>query len=270
MKYKLVAIDMDGTLLNSENKITNRTKIAIEEARNQGTYIVIATGRILKSALHYSESLSLKSPLIACNGAVVVDEFQNIIYEKYIEKKNVIDIINLAKSEGIYFHFYDKSNFYSDKRVEEVLRFYNEGSKTMDIELNVFNETKEIADLEDLNVYKFIFIDNNRNKLNEFREKIERLENISTSSSWANNIEAMGPNVSKGEALKELCKILKVHPSETITIGDSENDLSMFNISGLSVAMGNGDDEIKEKTNYITDSNNNDGVAKVIEKFILT
>lgn len=269
MKYKLVAIDMDGTLLNSDNKISERTKMAIENARNKGTHIVIATGRILKSALHYSESLGLKNPLIACNGAIIVDEFQNIIYEKYIEKKNVVDIINLAKSEGIYFHFYDQSSFYSDIRVEEVLKFYNEGSTTMNISLNVFKDTKEIMDMKDLNVYKFIFIDDDRNKLNKLREMISKLENINTSSSWINNIEAMGYNVSKGEALKELCKILKVKPEEVIAIGDSENDISMLEFSGLGVAMGNSDKDIKEKSKYITDSNDEDGVAKVIEKFIL-
>lgn len=269
MKYKLVAIDMDGTLLNSENKVSERTRKALENARKQGTHIVIATGRILKSALHYSESLGLKNPLIACNGAIIVDESQNIIYEKHIEKKNVIDIINLAQAEKMYFHFYDRSNFYSDIRVDEVLKFYNEGSKTMDIGVNIFKDTNEIIGMKDLNVYKFIFIDNDRDRLNKFREKVAKIENINTSSSWINNVEAMGYNVSKGEALKELCKILKVKQEEVIAIGDSENDLSMLKFSGLGVAMGNGDKIVKEKSNHITDSNNDDGVAKVIEKFIL-
>lgn len=269
MKYKLVAIDMDGTLLNSHNEISERTKNAIENARKQGIHIVIATGRILKSALYYSEVLGLRNPLIACNGAIIVDESQNTIYEKHIESQNVIEIINLAKSEDIYFHFYDRSKFYSNKRVEEVLKFYNEGSKTMDIELNIFKDTKEIMNMKDLNVYKFIFIDNNKGKLNNFRQKLSKIENLNISSSWINNVEAMGQNVSKGQALRELCKILKVKPEEVVAIGDSENDLSMLHFSGLGVAMGNGDRIVKEKSDYITDSNNDDGVAKVIEKFIL-
>lgn len=269
MKYKLVAIDMDGTLLNSENKISEGTRRAIENARKQGTHIVIATGRILKSALHYSESLGLRNPLIACNGAIMVDEGHDVLYEKHIEKKNVIDIINLAKSEDVYFHFYDKSNFYSDKRVEEVLKFYNEGSKTMDIGLNIFNDTKEIIDMKDLNVYKFIFIDNNKDKLDRFREKLSKVEDINISSSWINNVEAMGQSVSKGEALRELCKKLKVKAEEVIAIGDSENDLSMLEFAGLGVAMGNGDQIVKENSDYITATNNDDGVAKVIEKYIL-
>lgn len=269
MKYKLVAIDMDGTLLNSEKQISERTRKAIERAKVQGTHVVICTGRILKSALYYSKSLGLNNPLIACNGALIVDETQNIIYEKPLEKEKVRQISNLANLEEIYCHFYDESNFYSNTRSEEILKFYNEGNSEVNVDVNVFNDIEEIMAMEDLNVYKFIFIDNNRDKLNNLRDKLNDLGNINTTSSWINNIEAMGPNVSKGEALKALCEILKIEHKEVIAIGDSENDLSMLKFAGLGVAMGNGDELIKEHSDHVTDSNDNDGVAKVIEKFIL-
>lgn len=269
LKYKLVAIDMDGTLLNSEKQISERTRKAIENAKIQGTHIVICTGRILKSALYYSESLGLKNPLIACNGAIIVDEDRNVIYEKALEREKIREILNLAKLENIYCHFYDKTNFYSNIRSDEVLKFYNEGSSEVNIGVNVFDNIEEIMKMEDLNVYKFIFIDNNRDKLNKLREKLDKLGNINTTSSWINNIEAMGLNVSKGEALRELCERLNIEPEEVIAIGDSENDLSMLKFAGLGVAMENGDTLIKEYSDHITDSNDENGVAKVIEKFIL-
>lgn len=269
LKYKLVAIDMDGTLLNSEKQISERTRKAIENAKIQGTHIVICTGRILKSALYYSESLGLKNPLIACNGAIIVDEDRNVIYEKALEREKIREISNLAKLEDIYCHFYDKSNFYSNIRSKEVLKFYNEGSEEVNIAVNVFDDIEEIMEVQDLNVYKFIFIDNNRDKLNKLREKLDKLGNINTTSSWINNIEAMGLNVSKGEALKVLCKKLNIEPEEVIAIGDSENDLSMLKFAGLGVAMENGDKLIKEYSDHITDSNDENGVAKVIEKFVL-
>lgn len=260
---------MDGTLLNSQNQISQRTREAIKKAEKQGIHIVIATGRILKSALHYAKSLKLKDSLVACNGAIIVDEFENIIYEQALGKDKVMHIIDLAKSENIYFHFYDKTSFYSNIRSEEVLKFYNEGSKTMDIDVNIFNTTKEIMEIKDLNVYKFIFIDNNRDKLKNFRHKIEKIENIETSSSWENNIEVMKSNVSKGRALENLCKKLNINPKQVIAIGDSENDLSMLKFAGLGVAMDNASDKIKLASDYITSSNDQDGVARVIEKFIL-
>lgn len=260
---------MDGTLLNSNNQVSERTQEAIEEAKKKGVHIILSTGRILKSALSYSQSLNLNNPIIACNGAIIVDEYSNIIYKRPMEKSVVRDIENLAKKENIYCHFYDESRFYSRMRVEEILRFYNEGNGNMNIDIKVFENIEEIVQANDLNVYKFIFIDDNRDKLQELRKQLNSLGNINTSSSWGNNIEAMGLNVSKGEAIKELCNRLNINQSEVIAIGDSENDLSMIHFAGLGVAMGNGDENIKRQSDYITDSNDEDGVAKVIEKFIL-
>ncbi len=269
MKYKLVAIDMDGTLLNSKNQVSERTKEVIDKAKNKGAHIVLSTGRVLKSALSYSKSLNLKNPIVACNGAIIVDEDTNIIYKKTIDNSLVKDIVNLARKEDIYYHFYDESRFYSHVRVEDVLRFYNEGDENTSIDIKVFQDIEEILKLKDLNVYKFLFIDDNKNKLQNLRKELDKLGKVGTSSSWPNNIEAMGLNVSKGEALRELCTRLQVRPEEVIAIGDSENDLSMLRFAGLGVAMGNGGEMIKKKADYITDSNDEDGVAKVIEKFVL-
>lgn len=269
MKYKLVAIDMDGTLLNSNNQVSERTRKTIENAKTKGTHIVLSTGRVLKSALSYSKSLNLKNPIVACNGAIIVDEDANVIYKKPIDNNLVKEIVALARSKNIYYHFYDESRFYSHIRVEEVLKFYNEGNENTSIDLKIFKNIEEIIGLKDLNVYKFLFIDDNKNKLQSLRDELNKLENISTSSSWTNNIEAMGQNVSKGEALRQLCNRLQIKSEEIIAIGDSENDLSMLKFAGLGVAMGNGGQVIKKQADYITDSNDEDGVAKVIEKFVL-
>ncbi len=269
MKYKLVAIDMDGTLLNRTNQVSERTKKSIELAKEKGVHIILSTGRILKSALYYSETLGLKNPIIASNGAIIVDEASKIIFNKPIESNLVENIVNMARKNNIYYHFYDEVNFYSHVIDEEVLRFYNEGNSGMKIDIRLFDDIKEITQSKDINVYKFLFIDDNKDKLHKFRMELDELENITTSSSWANNIEAMSKNVSKGEALKELCHRLNVKSSEVIAIGDSENDLSMLKFAGLGVSMGNGDEKIKLKADYITDTNDKDGVAKVIENFVL-
>ena len=231
MKYKLVAIDMDGTLLNSKNEVSSRTKLAIDMAKSKGVHVVLSTGRILKSALAYSKSLNLKSPIIACNGAIMVDESEKIIYKSPIEKNLVEKIVNMAKKRDIYYHFYDESKFYSHTKVEEVLKFYNEGSSKSNIDFHLFGSIHELME-KNINVYKFLFVDNNNSKLNSLREELNSLGNISTSSSWSNNIEAMSLNVSKGEALRQLCKSLDIDSKEVIAIGDSENDLSMLEFAG--------------------------------------
>ena len=231
--------------MNMACKVSERTKKAIELAKDKGVHIILSTGRILKSALYYSKSLGLKNPIIASNGAIIADECSNIIYRKPIESNLVEEIVNMAREKNIYYHFYDETNFYSHVRVEEVLRFYNEGGKKMRVDIRLFDDIREITQNKDIKVYKFIFIHDNKDELQSFRVKLNKLGNIDTSSSWANNIEAMGKNVSKGEALRELCNRLDVNPDEVIAIGDSENDLSMFKFAGLGVSMGNGDESIK-------------------------
>ena len=269
MKYKLIAIDMDGTLLNSKNQVSERTKKAILKAKEKEVHIVLATGRILRSALYYSKSLSLSNPIVASNGAVIVDGASEIIHKKTLDKNSIRDLIDIGNKNNIYFHFYDESYFYSTMRVKEVLDFYNEGDSKFSIEMKLFQDIEDLISKDDFNVYKFLFVEEDLDKLQEFRNKLSSIENINISSSWRNNVEAMAINVSKGEALKKLCEKLNVKSQEVIAIGDSENDLSMLKFAGLSVAMKNGTKIIKKQADYITDSNDNHGVAKVIEKFIL-
>lgn len=269
MKYKLIAIDMDGTLLNSGNNVSNRTKKAILHAKELGVHIVLATGRILKSAVHYSKQLELKNPIVASNGGIMIDENSNIIFKSPIDKEAIKEIVKIADDEKIYCHLYDESKFYSSQKVQDILDFYSEGSKNMKIDLELFSSIDDILSTEDLNIYKLIFIDDDLEKLQDFRSKISTVDNINISSSWINNIEAMGLDVSKGQAIKKLAKKLNIELDEVVAIGDSENDLSMLDIAGLSIGMENGADIIKARADYITDTNDNDGVAKAIEKFIL-
>lgn len=272
MKYKLVAIDMDGTLLNSNNEVSERTKIAIGKAKEQGVNIVLATGRILKSALQYGLDLDVGSPIIACNGAIIVNVQKEIIYKKPMDKNTIENILDLAKRNNIYYHFYDEYSFYANTLVDEVVGFYNTATaklKGLELEINIFEEKREILDKNDLNVLKFMFIDNNLDKLYKVRNELEQMGVLSISSSWDNNIEVMGNGVSKGESLKYLCNQLNVDRSQVIAIGDNENDLTMLEYAGLGVAMGNSKDCVQAISDYKTSTNNEDGVAKVIEKFIL-
>lgn len=269
MKYKLIAIDMDGTLLNSENYISERTRQALIAAKEKGVHVVLSTGRILKSAIYYSKQLGLANPIVASNGGIMVDGESNVLFKSPLDKSSIKEAVKMADDEGIYCHLYDESRFYSSRKVQEVIEFYGETDGKLNINLELFKNIDDVLFSKDLNIYKLIFIDEDPEKLGKFREKISKVENISISSSWSNNIEAMALDVSKGETLKKLFKMLGVESEDVIAIGDSENDLSMLNIAGLSIAMGNGSDSIKEKVDYITDTNDNDGVAKAIEKFVL-
>lgn len=272
MSYKLVAIDMDGTLLNSKGSISDRTRQAIYDASKKGVYIVLATGRILKSAVNHAIELNLNRPIISSNGAVIVDENQNIIYQKPMKSQSVKKITEIGESENIYFHFYDDDSFYSNIYIEEVLNFYNsEESKKNgnEIKFNVFDDVNEIIRNKDINVYKFLFLDDDRSKLDKLKVRLKDIQDISICSSWGNNLEVMDRDVSKGNGLKYLCNKLNISAENVIAIGDNENDISMLKYAGLGVAMGNGVEKAKSISDLITSTNDEDGVAKVIEKYIL-
>lgn len=271
MSYKLVAIDMDGTLLNSENKISKRTQRAIENAKKKGTQIVLSTGRILKSAINHSEDLKLKNSIISCNGAVIADEKGDIIYKKGINRDIVKMIMELGKKHDIYYHFYSESDLYSNVNMEGIIEFYNDPNikdENKKIKMNIFKDSKEIFD-NNIEVCKFLFMDGNMDKLKFFRNEISSIEGVNVCSSWENNVEIMDMEVSKGYGLDYLSKKLDISHEQIIAIGDNENDISMLNFAGLGVAMGNAVEKTKKQADIITSTNDEDGVAKVIEKYIL-
>jgi len=271
LDVKLMAIDMDGTLLNSRNEISQRTKETIEKASNAGVKIVLATGRLLRSAINYSEILGLRKPIIASNGAVMIDEDRNKLYEGSINMNIVEKVMDIGEKNNIYYHFYDEDTFYSNVYIEEVIQFYESRDTKEEnrIKFNIFEEKQEIIENKDLNIYKFLFLDEDIYKLNLLRDELNNVDEINVCSSWNNNIEVMGREVSKGTSLKNLCKELNILPEEVITIGDNENDISMLNYAGMGVAMGNAEEEVKEIADIITLDNDEDGVAEIIDKYVL-
>lgn len=272
MNYRLIAIDMDGTLLSNRDKISERNRKALLDAMDNGIHIVLTTGRIYKSALYYYKQIGLKSPIIACNGAVIASSEGDIILEKFIEDKVLEKIIDLAEENDMYYHFYDRDNFYYKTSREEFANYYGYYEKNyvkQDIKLVRFKNPWEIVDLSSSRYHKAVFIDDDPDRLLKFRRKLEAINGISVSKSWHNNIEVMNEEVSKGNAVRFLAELLNIDSSKVVAIGDNENDVSMFKIAGLSIAMENGDDIAKKQADVITDSNDEDGVAKAIEKYVL-
>ncbi|WFA10218.1 Cof-type HAD-IIB family hydrolase [Tissierella sp. Yu-01] len=267
MIYKLIAIDMDGTLLNSKKDLSSRTIKAINKAKDRGVNIVLSTGRLLSSAQNYANKLQLENHIIACNGAIIADKSGNIIYSKPLQMNKVEKIMKLGKKYSIYNHFYDSKTLYSSVYIKEVIDYY--ATRDSNIEYKILENENDIYKQKDLNAYKFLFIDDDINNLNKLQEELNGLPEISITKSWSNNLEVMDKDTSKGIGLEFLCNQLNIHKEEVIAIGDNENDLSMIKYAGLGVAMGNAEDIVKSHADYITSTNDEDGVAAVIEKFII-
>lgn len=273
MGYKLICLDMDGTVLNSEKKISKENKDAIKKAHDKGIKIAISTGRIFTSAMYYAEILGVKAPIIASNGAYIREKDKDkVIYQCEIEKEVCKKVASIAEKYNFFncFNTYDK--IIADKPFHDDYIYYKLNSELPEnkrIKLESVSNFKNILNEDENKILKFISLSDDYEGLKKAKEEIKNIEELEVVSSGKNNIEVMKKGVSKGNAVKVLSQFYKIDKEDIICIGDSENDLSMIEYAGMGIVMGNGDDYMKEKANYITDTNDNNGVAKAIYKFVL-
>ena len=271
MEYKLIVSDMDGTLLGDNHKITKENKIALSKVLKKGVKIVPASGRIYNSAREHFDFLDINTPLIACNGAIIKETKTNkLIYKNSIPNDICLKIIDIFEKNKIYYQLYSENTMLCKNLSRE------DQKKTQDRLKNFFNDEINVHFGDDLKeevlkhqILKIIAIDDNdRDKLNNVKNEINKIEDIEITSSWFNNIEIMNKGVNKGEALKELVKYLGIDRKEVIAFGDNYNDLDMLKFAGMGVVMGNADEAVKEQGDYVTSTNTEDGVAKAIYKFL--
>lgn len=273
MKYKLLCTDMDGTLLNDNKEISERNKNAIKLANEKGLKIVVCTGRMFNSANFYADMIEVKTPIISANGAFIREKDRNeVIYKNILGKENCKAILKILKKHGIYINFHSPNSIFSNKMAYST-KIYSDMNKFLpkdsQIDINIVTDWEEVFEKHEDSIVKCIAIDENLEKIKEAKKEMLELEGVEVVSSYDNNFEIMAKGVSKGRGVEILAGFYNLKPEEIICIGDNENDLSMIEYAGLGVAMGNGSEEVKNKADYVTDSNNEDGVAKVIEKFVL-
>jgi Cof subfamily protein (haloacid dehalogenase superfamily) len=271
MDYKLIVTDMDGTLLSNHHEISEENKEALKKAIDKGIKVAIATGRIYTSARNYAKLLGINTPIIACNGAIIKEEHTgHVIYEDKIEYNTCTKIIDILDKYDLFYQFYTADSLFCKELTHSSLRYYkfNQSvSEDMKINIVIDNNIKEV--IKDKDILKVIIIeDENVALLQEIKKELKHIDNIEICSSWHTNIEIMNKGVNKGHAVKRLAEFLGIKREEIITFGDNYNDLSMIEYAGMGVAMGNAEDLVKEKANYITDKNTESGVARALNKLL--
>lgn len=273
MKYKLICLDMDGTLLNSQKKISERNLIAIKKANDLGVKIAVCTGRIFTSAYYYSNMIGVKTPIIASNGSYIREKDSNdVIYKSVLGMENCYAVLKILQKHKIVPHFFTSNSIYAEKLVH-FSAHYNDANKTMPKEnkvwINITNQWDEVFKKNELEIIKAVAADDDLDKIRKAKEELKSLNILEVVSSSKNNFEVMCKGSSKGRATQILADFYSITPEEVICMGDNENDISMIKFAGLGVAMANGEDCVKEIATYVTTSNDEDGVAEVIEKFVL-
>lgn len=280
---KLIASDMDGTLLNDDHMISEENLKAIRKAQEMGRHFTIVTGRDYGAVKSYLEECNLKCECILSNGAEYRDVNGNIIESVYMNKESVKIAFDILSEAGLCIQLMTNNGSYitnkeSDKRaIIDRFKLFNPTMTEEEVKKFVAKFHKERGMKEIDNIYeilesnvevlKIVTFDNDEKLIAALKDKLrESTSDLAVASTFSNDIEISDIKAQKGLILAKTIKKMGIDKSEVIVLGDSFNDYSMFTEFENSYAMENAIPEIKEIAKYITDTNNNDGVAKAIYK----
>lgn len=273
MGIRLIALDMDGTVLRTDKTVSERTMRALHSAVEQGIAVVPATGRIAKMVPKPVASVPGVRYAVTSNGAAVADlKERTFLYTNLMSREATDRLLRMLDSCGLLAEAYCGGISYSDSRRMKMFQTYSVPKNIYDyvLESQIFvgNLPEFIASreyrLEKVNVpYVPDFMQG------PLREQVLSAGDYSVVSSCPENLEVNKAGASKGDGLARLCERLGIRPSEVLACGDGDNDMEMIRFAGVGVAMENSIPALKEAADFVTDTNDRDGVAKAVEKFAL-
>jgi Cof subfamily protein (haloacid dehalogenase superfamily) len=265
MNYRLIAVDLDDSLLGSDQKISEDNKRALFAARDKGIHVTIATGRMLDSAMPYIKELNINIPVITYQGAYIMDtQTGDTLVRKLIPRAYALRILEEGKNQNLHIQTFNESSYFYEGD-NEFNRYYQKMSGI---------EGEQVKDLYQLLMkeepIKMMVIDEPSKIARLYPYFLELFGDImQVSISMPEYLEFTNREATKGNALALLGEMLSVSSDEMIAIGDSYNDIPMIKYAGLGVAMGNAVDDVKAHAQYVTKGNDENGVAEVIDRFVL-
>ena len=284
--YKLIAIDLDGTLLNSYGQVSDVNREALKKAQTNGANIILASGRSTNSVKNIANDIGNNKYIICGNGSLIYDlQKEEIIYDKFIEKKKALQIIEICEQNSIYYNVYTENMVIAKTLENNVLFYHHENANKAESKKTKINLVNNIYDyvkkLENENILKFTISDNSSIIFNSIIRKLRKVKNIDVLDvahmsrkivkSGTEEIsinyyytEITSKNVDKWNAIEWLADKLEIKKEEIMAIGDNINDKMMIENAGIGVAMGNSAPYIKDLANKVVSSNNEDGVAEAL------
>ncbi|WP_028400169.1 Cof-type HAD-IIB family hydrolase [Ectobacillus panaciterrae] len=281
----LIAIDLDGTLLNHRNEISEENIKAIQYAQERGFEVVISTGRAYFDVRKICEKAGLSTFVIGTNGATIHSKDEKRISAAAIDKNHVLSILRWLDERNYYYEVFTEKAIYTLKKGRE--DFYNEIKSMSSADLDA--DMKELVEMAErqFDQFGYVLVENyhdilkqeedfynilacsfDKKKLEEGWAQFKEFDELLVVSSADHNIEITSKNASKGIALEKLVSLTNCSLDQAMAIGDSNNDLSMLQKVGYSVAMGNAKDEIKNVCTATTLKNDENGVAHAIYQYL--
>lgn len=289
--YKLVAIDLDGTLLNSFGEVTENTKNVLLEAKEKGIEIVLASGRPISSTKSLAVEIGLDNYIISGNGAVVYDiKNEEVVYDKFLSKEQVFNVIDVCEANSIFYNIYTEDEVITKSLNYNVLFYHKENIKKIEekrTHINVVSNVKEyIEQSGNTKFLKITVCDESKMIFNGIIRKLKELggldilnvehmsrkkfklgtEEVSIEYHYT---EITNENVNKWTAIEYLLNKLNIDKNDVVAIGDNINDREMIENSGLGIVMGNSNPIMKEIGKVVVADNNSEGVLEAFNKYIL-
>lgn len=264
MKIKLFVSDIDGTLLVEGKKISARNIASVKKMVDAGITVTVATGRMYRAALPIAHELNVNVPIITYNGALIKSVDGEIIHAEYIPENLVTEIVNFYEERGWYLQNYSEDNLYYAE-YNDYTKFYETNQKVQGTAIG-WDGMKE----KNFHVCKLLSIADNETQTLQRMAELKKVfgDKIGVTKSTPIFTEIICPGVSKAAAVKILAEKLNIPRAEVMAIGDSDNDLPMLKAAGISVAMGNGTDEVKRSCDFITTPCEDDGFTYAVENFV--
>lgn len=287
-QIKMIVTDMDGTLLNTKSVVSTGTRDVLKKLIAKGYKVVIATGRNYYEARKLTEDIPGLAYIIT-NGSCIIDFNGQEVFNRLLVKKQVLVLLDIMKKyPSLCYSAFSKEDIIvknKDDYLDSFIFVLSQNHFQQELDLEKMKEDikkreimplKEIKDLdvliaeETLEIQKFFVLGNSEDLAGLEIEINKKLTGeIKISSSGRNNLEINSANISKGKALKLMAERYKIPLSQTIAFGDSQNDLELLDVAGIAVVMGNSTlESLREKANIIADSNDNDGVARVLSNLL--
>lgn len=264
MTFKLIVSDLDDTLLDDHCRISGRTKEVIRQAREKGVFFTFATGRMYRSALPFAIDLDMDVPLITYQGALVKTSVtKEVLYYRPLPRELARAVVAAGEKAGLSMNVYLDDNLFIHRMTEEIREYCR-------LARVPYEEVENLTDILDRDPMKVLFI-GEVEVLDRLWGELDRKfgHDVYITKSKPHYLEFTHPQGTKGHGINALAQALGIRKEEIIAFGDSFNDLELLRAAGFAVAMGNARPELKKEADYVTGTNNEDGVAEAIEKFVL-
>ncbi len=272
-QIKMIGIDLDGTLLTTEKKLLPFTRRVLSEAIKKGIFVVMATGRPYSGILEEIRTFPGIRYVLTSNGARVLDmNTQKVLVEHLLPLKSAKKALEiLQKYDTLQEVYFDGQGYAEEEKLEMISR-YHHNPHMWEYVRKSRKPIPSIPELvagenRDMDKVQALFAD--MGELEEAWKELEQYEELVLVSSLGYNIEINAVGVDKGRGLMELGELLGIRPEEVMAFGDGDNDIRMLQKAGIGVAMGNALDNVKAAADYVTDTNDEEGVAKAILKYAL-